>query len=148
MGIVEDLSKALGVSVGELLTGEYKENENLSGNMKKVQFYVCPVCGNIIAAMGSGSYSCCGITLPKQDAEECDDNHFIQIEAVENEYCITLHHPMEKNHYVSFVAYVTSGNVEIAKLYPEQDISVRFKRKGHGFLYVYCNRHGMFKKMI
>lgn len=148
MGIVEDLSKALGVSVGELLTGEYRENENLSGNMKKVQFYVCPVCGNIIAAMGSGSYSCCGITLPKQDAEECDDNHFIQIEAVENEYCITLHHPMEKNHYVSFVAYVTSGNVEIAKLYPEQDISVRFKRKGHGFLYVYCNRHGMFKKMI
>ena len=148
MGIVEDLSKALGVSVGELLTGEYRENENLSGNMKKVQFYVCPVCGNIIAAMGSGSYSCCGITLPKQDAEECDDNHFIQIEAVENEYCITLHHPMEKNHYVSFVAYVTPGNVEIAKLYPEQDISVRFKRKGHGFLYVYCNRHGMFKKMI
>lgn len=148
MGIVEDLSKALGVSVGELLTGEYRENENLSGNMKKVQFYVCPVCGNIIAAMGSGSYSCCGITLPKQDAEECDDNHFIQIEAVENEYCITLHHPMEKNHYVSLVAYVTSGNVEIAKLYPEQDISVRFKRKGHGFLYVYCNRHGMFKKMI
>lgn len=148
IGIVEELSKALGISVGELLTGEYRENENLSGNMKKVQLYVCPVCGNIITAVGSGSYSCCGITLPEQEAEECDDNHFIHVETVDNEYCVTLNHPMEKKHYISFAAYITSGNVEIAKLYPEQNISVSFKKKGHGYLYVYCNRHGMFRKMI
>ena len=59
-----------------------------------------------------------------------------------------MKHSMSKGHYVSFIAYVTSGSVEIVKLYPEQDISVRFRKKGHGFLYGYCNRHGLFKKYI
>ena len=144
IGIIEELSKALGTSVGELLTGEYRENENLSGNMKKAQFYVCPVCGNIITSTSSGSFSCCGITLPRQDAEECDENHLIKIETIENEYYLTMDHPMEKKHYISFAAYVTSDQVEIVKLYPEQNVSVRFKKKGHGYIYVYCNRHGMF----
>ena len=31
IGIVEELSKALSVSIGELLTGEYRTNENVSG---------------------------------------------------------------------------------------------------------------------
>lgn len=144
IGIVEELSRALSVSIGELLTGEYRTNENVSGNMKKVQFYVCPICGNIITAVGSGSYSCCGITLPKQEAEECDTSHLIEVETVDNEYHMTINHSMEKNHYISFVAYITSSNVEVVKLYPEQEISVRFRKKGHGYIYAFCNRHGMF----
>ena len=130
------------------MTGEYRENENMSGNMKKVQFYICPVCGNIITSVGSGSFSCCGITLPKQEPEEDDGNHLIRIETVDNEYHVVMEHPMNKNHYVSFIAYVTSDSVEIVKLYPEQSISVRFRRKGHGMICAYCNRHGMFRKMI
>ncbi|MGN0438743.1 MAG: helix-turn-helix domain-containing protein [Lachnospiraceae bacterium] len=148
IGIVEDLAGALSVSVGELLTGEYRENENPSGNMKKMEFYVCPVCGNIIASVGSGSFSCCGIILPKQEAEESDENHFIKIEIVDQEYLVTMNHPMDKNHYVSFIAYVTSDSCEIVKLYPEQEISARFRKKGHGVLYAYCNRHGMFCKNV
>lgn len=148
IGIVEELSKALCVSVGELLTGEYRENENRSGNMRKIEFYVCPICGNIIAAVGSGSFSCCGIILPKQDAEECDENHLMKIETVDNEYHVTMNHPMNKTHYVSFLAYVTSDTCEIVKLYPEQEISARFRKKGHGTFYVYCNRHGLYGKEI
>ena len=41
IGIMEELSKALGISIGELLAGEYRKNENRSGNMKKMKFYVC-----------------------------------------------------------------------------------------------------------
>ncbi|MGN0496465.1 MAG: helix-turn-helix domain-containing protein [Lachnospiraceae bacterium] len=148
IGIVEDLAGALSVSVGELLTGEYRENENPSGNMKKMEFYVCPVCGNIIASVGSGSFSCCGIILPKQETEESEENHFIKIETVDQEYLVTMKHPMDKNHYVSFIAYVTSDSCEIVKLYPEQEISARFRKKGHGVFYAYCNRHGMFYKNI
>ena len=148
IGIIEELARALSVSIGELLTGEYRENENMSGNMKKVQFYICPVCGNIITSVGSGSFSCCGITLPKQEPEEDDGDHLICIETVDNEYHVVMEHPMNKNHYVSFIAYVTSDSVEIVKLYPEQSISVRFRRKGHGMICAYCNRHGMFRKMI
>lgn len=148
IGIMDELAKALRVSVPELLTGELKTNENVSGNMKKVNFYVCPVCGNIITAVGEGQFSCCGITLPKQEAELADEVHQLVIETIDNEYCVTMQHSMSKEHYISFIAYVTSGSIEIAKLYPEQDITVRFRKKGHGFLYAYCNRHGLIRTII
>lgn len=148
ISIIEDLSKALGVSVTELLTGDLKTNENVSGNMKKVQFYICPVCGNILTAIGEGNFSCCGVTLLKQEAEAVDEHHLIMVETIDNEYSITMQHPMSKEHYVSFIAYVTSGTVEIVKLYPEQEVFVRFRKKGHGILYAYCNRHGLYRKII
>lgn len=148
IGIMEELSRALGVSVAELLTGELRQNENRSANMKKVQFYVCPVCGNIITAVGKGTFSCCGIVLPEAEPEECDEKHELFIEVVDNEYSVTMKHPMSKGHYISFIAYVTPESCEVIKLYPEQDISVRFRRRGHGMLYAYCNRHEMFKQNL
>lgn len=148
IGIVEDLAKALGVSLTELLTGDLKTNENTSGNMKKIQFYICPICGNIITAVGEGEFSCCGIRLPKQEAEVAEADHALMVETIDNEFSITMEHPMNKAHYVSFISYVTSNSVETIKLYPEQDISVRFRKKGHGTLYIYCNRHGLYKKYI
>lgn len=148
IGIIEELAKALRVSLPELLTGDLKTNENVSGNMKKIQFYVCPICGNIIAAVGEGQFSCCGVSLPGLEAEAADEAHSLLIETIDNEYSVTMEHPMSKEHYVSFIAYVTSGSVEMIKLYPEQDISIRFRKKGHGMLYAYCNRHGLFRKII
>ena len=148
IGIVEELAKALGVSLTELLTGDLKTNENTSGNMKKIQFYICPICGNIITAVGEGEFSCCGIRLPKQEAEVAEADHALMVETIDNEFSITMEHPMNKAHYVSFISYVTSNSVETIKLYPEQDISVRFRKKGHGTLYIYCNRHGLYKKYI
>lgn len=148
IAIIEDLAKALGTSITELFTGDLKDNENQSANMKKAHFYVCPICGNIITSVGQGTFSCCGITLLEQEAEKCDESHMIQLETVDDEYHVMIDHPMSKEHYVSFIAYVTSDGLEITKLYPEQDISVRFRKKGHGIIYAYCNRHGMFKMQM
>lgn len=148
VAILEELAKALGTSITELLTGDLRENENRSGNMKKTHFFVCPVCGNIITSVGQGAFSCCGITMPDSEPEVCDENHMICLEDADHEYHVSMNHPMEKKHYISFVAYVASGSVEVVKLYPEQDISVRFRKKGHGMIYAYCNRHGMFRVII
>ena len=145
VAIVEDLVGALSVSLAELLTGDLKENENQAGNMRKMHFYVCPICGNVIASVGQGTFSCCGVTLLEAESEEDDEDHRICIEHIDHEYHVSMQHPMEKKHYLSFLAYVTSESVEVVKLYPEQEISVRFRRKGHGILYAYCNRHGMFR---
>ena len=88
------------------------------------------------------------MTLLKQEAEAVDEHHLIMVETIDNEYSITMQHPMSKEHYVSFIAYVTSGTVEIVKLYPEQEVFVRFRKKGHGILYAYCNRHGLYRRII
>ena len=67
--LLEPLARALGVSVAELLTGDYQTNRNRAGNMLRSKFYVCPVCGNVIHAMGQGSFHCCGVNLPPLEAE-------------------------------------------------------------------------------
>lgn len=150
VGILADLAAALNVSVAELLAGEYMENHNRSSNMKKTVFYVCPVCQNVIMAAGRGSYSCCGILLPELEAEkeEAGGEHEIEVSETDNEYYVNLNHPMEKGHYISFVAYVTSSRAELVKLYPEQNAECRFARRGHGYLYAYCNKHGLFQRIL
>ena len=92
--------------------------------------------------------SCCGITLPALEAEVTDENHSISIEKVEDEYYITVNHPMTKEHYISFMAYVTSNKFEMIKLYAQGDAETRFSLRGHGNLYVYCNKHGLMKQRV
>lgn len=148
VGIISELASLLGVSLAELLAGEYVVNGNRSGNMKKISYYVCPVCGNVIQATGNGSYSCCGILLPQMEAEEGDAQHEIRIEEVDGEYYVSLQHDMSKNHSISFLAYVTANHAQMIKLYPEQSAEGRFAKRGHGFLYACCNRHGLYRKIV
>ena len=98
--------------------------------MKKTQFYVCPICGEYHNSSGGRGFSCCGIRLPVQEAEVPEKEHAVSVENIDNEYFVTMEHPMSKEHYVSFISYVTLDSVEIVKLYPEQDISVYFRKKG------------------
>ena len=148
ISLIEPLSKALGISIPELLSGEQIINRNLSCNMLRTKFYVCPICGNIIHASGDAMISCCGITLPPLEPENPDEAHLPLIEPVEDEQFITVHHEMTKDHYLSFAAVVTSDRIQLVKFYPEGNAEVRFKRRGRGILYIYCNRHGLMKQRI
>ena len=67
---------------------------------------------------------------------------------MEDETLVTLDHPMTKTHFISFLAFVSSDRVQFVKLYPEGPAEARFQLRGHGFLYAYCNRHGLFKMKI
>ena len=49
---------------------------------------------------------------------------------------------------ISFVAYVSFDKINIVKLYPESNPECRFQLRGKGYLYYYCNRHGLFKHKI
>ena len=146
--LIEPLSKALGVSVMELMSGDTVINRNVSCNLLRSKFYVCPVCGNIIHSSGEAVISCCGISLPPLEAEEVDENHEICIEKVEDENFVTVNHPMEKSHYISFIAYVTGDKMNLVKLYPEGNAETRFQLRGPGFIYIYCNKHGLMKQRI
>lgn len=148
VSLLEPLAKALNISVIELMNGEQITNRNVSANMLRSKFYVCPVCGNIIHSMGDSLMSCCGITLPALEAEEADETHAVTIEPVEDEHFITVQHPMTKQHFISFVAYVTTDRMQLVKLYPEGNAETRLQLRGRGYLYWYCNRHGLYKKKI
>ena len=146
--LIEPLAKALGVSVMELMSGGAVINKNTSSNMLRSKFYVCPLCGNIIRTTGDTLISCCGITLPALEAEAVDDDHEITIEQVEDEYFVTVDHEMTKQHFISFIAFVTSDRVQFVKLYPEGNAETRLSFRGGGYLYIYCNKHGLMRKKI
>ena len=146
--LLQPLAQALGISVIELMNGEPIINRNVSANLLRGKFYVCPLCGNIIHCTGSTVVSCCGISLPPLEAEAPDEDHGITIENVEDEHFITVRHPMSKAHFISFLAFVTCDRVQLVKLYPEGEAQTRLQLRGTGRLYWYCNRHGLFVKKL
>lgn len=145
ISLLEPLAAALGISIIELFSGENIQNTNKSANILRTKFYVCPVCGNVIFSAGETIVSCCGITLPMLEAEDCDDEHLINVEIIEDEYYVTVSHSASKQHYLSFFAGVSDMGVQFVKLYPESAPEARFKISRVRQIYAYCNRHGLFK---
>ena len=148
ISLLQPLAQALGISLIELMNGEHITNKNISGNLLRGKFYICPICGNVIHTLGDALVSCCGITLPALSAEEADASHAVTIEKVEDEHFITVHHPMTKTHFISFIAFVTDSRLQLVKLYPEGNAETRLQLRGRGCLYYYCNQHGLFRKKI
>ena len=146
--LLEPLAQALGVSVMELMSGHTVINKNVSSNILRSRFYVCPVCGNILRAMGDAAISCCGILLPPLEAETPDAEHTIHMEKVEDETFVTIPHPMTKEHYISFIAHLTMDRVQMVKFYPEGNAETRLNLRGRGYLYIYCNKHGLMKQKV
>lgn len=145
IALVEPLGRALNVSMMELLSGRQVTNQNKAGNFLRSNFYVCPVCGNVVYTIGKALVSCCGITLPPLEPERPDEAHSIQCERIEDEYFVSVPHSMTKQHYLSFFAYITSDRLEMKKLYAEGNAEARFFIRGKGILYCYCNQHGPFQ---
>lgn len=143
--LLPSIAEALGISIIELLSGSSVTNGNRCGNMKKVRFYVCPVCGNVITSAGDAVISCCGITLPPLEAEKQDPHHALSVQRVEDAFYVTVDHPMTKDHFISFLAAVSDNGVELVKLYPEGEAEARLKISRTHKLYLFCNRHGLFE---
>ena len=144
ISLLEPIAKVFDISVTELISGNTVSNVNVSANMMRSKFYVCPICGNSIHSMGEAVIQCHGIMLTPCQEEESDENHKIFIERVEDEYYVRIEHDMTKEHYISFVAALSSDKLQMVKLYPEGNAEARFKINGVKKVLFYCNRDGMF----
>lgn len=143
-----ELSQIFGVNIEEILSGKIVLNETVGGNMKKLKIYVCPQCWNLITSTGYANISCCSKKLGVLEAVKASPEHMLMIEPVEDELYVSSSHEMSKEHYISFVAYVTGDKAFIVKQYPEWNLSFRFHKLGHGKLYFHCSTHGLFYQHI
>lgn len=144
LSLLPELSRIFQVDLEKLLSGELDANDILGGNMKKIRFYVCPHCGNVMTAMADASLSCCGKKLEALEPQKAGENEKLQVETIENEFYVTTAHPMERAHYISFVALLTRDTMVMKKLYPEWDLQTRLPRLAHSRLLWYCTQHGLF----
>ena len=142
--LLEPIAKAFRISVTELISGNPIHNANVSANMLRSKFYVCPVCGNVIHSMGEAEIHCHGILLTPLEAEPTDEQHMIFLERVEDEYYVRIDHDMTKEHYISFVAAASSDGLQMMKLYPEGNAEAWFKIRGVRRIFFCCNRDGLF----
>ena len=111
--------------------------------MKRIRFYVCPECGNVITATGEAVISCCGRRLEAMQAAPCDESHTPHIEEMDGERYVTLDHPMDKSHHLLFVAFAGYDRVTLVRLYPEQDAALRMPAMAHGIWFIGCSRDGL-----
>ncbi len=144
IALLEPIADAFQISVTELISGNRIKNENVSANMMRSRFYICPICGNVMHSMGEAVIQCHGVQLFPAEAEESDENHMIFIERIEDEYYVRIDHEMTKSHYISFIAATSVDSIQMVKLYPEGNAEARFKVSGVKKIFFYCNKDGLF----
>ena len=144
IALLEPIADAFQISVTELISGNRIKNENVSANMLRSKFYVCPICGNAVHAMGDAVIQCHGVQLLPEEAENSDENHMIFIERIEDEYYVRIDHEMTKLHYISFIAATSTNSIQMVKLYPEGNAEAHFKISGVMKIFFYCNKDGLF----
>jgi len=144
--LLRALSDIFGISMERLLSGDLTPSTQEVGNMKRMKFYMCPACGNVITASGSGEFHCCGRKLAPLAIQTADDAHHACVQVVEDDWYVTFSHPMHKTHFIRFAAYVTMDRVLLVRLYPEQGGEFRIPQlRGGGKLYLCCSQDGLFE---
>ena len=137
-----ELSVILSADMGQLMEGEIIRNRPDSGNISRVRFYTCPDCGNILVSTGSATIHCCGRRLERLEPRT-EHLPMVTVQEMDTDFYVTFDHPMTKEHYLTFAAYVKSDRITLHRLYPEQEAAVRFPIQRGGKLYVCCNIHGL-----
>ena len=120
------------------------------------KFYVCERCGNIIAMVKESGVPvmCCGQKMTEIIPGTTDaavEKHVPVYEKVEDEIVVKVgevEHPMEKEHYIMWIAQVSENRTTRVRLYPEQATETRFPYIPGATLYAYCNKHGLWKTIV
>ena len=123
---------------------------------ENVRFYRCPICGNVIGLIDGdmAHITCCGKSMELMVANTTDasvEKHVPAYELVEDEIVVRVgevEHPMEKEHYIMWIAQVTDNRTTRVRLFPEQSTETRFPYIKGSVLYAYCNKHGLWKIVV
>lgn len=148
VSLLTELSDILGVNLKDMLNGDLSENSFVEGNMKKSKYFVCPVCGNITVSTGSPQIFCCGRALEPLALQKASGTQKLTVQKIEDDWYITSDHPMQKDNYISFIAFATGDKLQMVKQYPEWDLQCRLPNRGLGMLIWYSAKEGAFYQYL
>ena len=143
VSLLTSLADVFGTDIHVLLTGEIDKNESEKGDMKKLRFYVCRDCGNIITSASDAAVTCCGNKLSALEPKKADEAQQLKVEDTGGEWYITSDHEMTKEHFISFVAYVSDSSLMIFRQYPEWAVNVSLPMYRSGRIVWYCSKCGL-----
>lgn len=148
VSLLPELSNIFNVDLSEMLRGRLNTNDILGGSVKRIKFYVCPNCGNILTALADTSICCCGKKLLPLELRKAEAADKLSVERIENDYYVSTDHEMTRAHYISFLAFISDDTILMRKQYPEWNLQVRIPFFAHGRLVWYCTQHGLFYQDI
>ena len=143
VSLLSALAEIFGTDIQILLSGELDKNESEVGNMKKMKFFVCKECGNIITATSDAAVTCCGNKLTALEPRKAEENERLKVEDIGGELFVSSEHQMTKDHYISFVAYQSDSSFMMFKQYPEWNVQFTMPLFRSGRLVWYCTQCGL-----
>lgn len=122
----------------------------------KTNFYVCPVCGNVIVKLVDSGVvpHCCGrpmMLLEENESDGLGEKHLPALHRVDE---CTIHvevgekpHPMSPDHYIQFILLESEQGLQVRFLKPDRRPTATFfcGRDKPTAVYEYCNLHGLWK---
>lgn len=113
----------------------------------------CKKCGALVKIIRDCNCNNCGIKccsnemveLKANEFEASKEKHIPTYEIVEDEIYVKVNHPMDKSHYITWIALVYENKEYIVNLYPEQNAECRFKYIPGSTIYSFCNEHKLWK---
>lgn len=148
VSLFDSLSRLLGVNIEELLSDGIHNNDMDRRKIKEVKFYSCSTCGNITTSKEPINIFCCGRVLEPLLSKTENDEHKLIVQETKDNYYVTFQHDMVKDHYITFVSFVSGDRFLLVKLYPEQKPALHFPKMSNATLYHNCNQHGLWKQEI
>lgn len=137
------LAQLFRVELHSLLAGTLPKQPAEGGNMKRMQFYLCPHCGNVLTAAAPADLSCCGYRLDPLRPQPAAETHLPRLQITDGDLCVSFAHEMCKEHFIRFVALITNDRMTLVRLYPEQDALLRLPYARIGTLLFACSQHGL-----
>ncbi|HHZ05332.1 MAG TPA: helix-turn-helix transcriptional regulator [Clostridiales bacterium] len=142
------LAEIFGVDLAVILTGHLEENQEVKNNMKNLNYYICPFCGNVVVSLSEVNISCCGRPIQISVIEKATAEDKMIVEIVEDEYFITSNHPQTKDDYISFTSFATGEKIEVIKHFPEWNLEMRIPKNQHGKVIWYSKSKGLKYQLI
>lgn len=143
VSLLGQLANLLNVNIEDILAGNTVENDLVGGNMKRLKYYVCPGCSNLVVSTGNPKITCCGRVLEESTLKKAAPEQQLTVELVEDEWFLSSDHPMTKENYIHFIAFATGDRIQIIKQYPEWNVQTRISTRDHGLLIWYCTDDGL-----
>lgn len=116
----------------------------------------CMKCGAIIKVIKDCNCKDCGIICCNEKMQEMKPNsidaavekHVPTYEIEDNILKVRVNHVMEDEHFIEWICLKTENKEEYVYLKPNEDAVAIFKNVKSGILYAYCNKHGLWSKVI
>lgn len=143
---ISKLSEILGLEATKIIEGEIKKKTKDSGNLKRMSFYLCPECNNLLWSTSSATIFCCAEKLAPLSISEGKLEADISI--IDGSYYLSIKHEMTKENYILFVALQKDDTLTMKRLYPEGEASVTLPRTIRGNLYIGNSKGELFSFKI